>query len=214
VFFPDDDSLWFKGVSDRIMRIYERDRDEQIGAACPSESPVPPSPYGTISGAKAHALGLKKISGNLINRFERKFFMDPIYIEGFFRINEKAAPDWLNEEDASLFGPMTGFQMSFRTEVIQRWGFDETLGRYALMEDRDASLHVLQDRLIVCCNGARVFHYKAPGKRTDDFEWGFINMLNRAYVVCKHTQPGAKARSIRRLRGAPPFRRGGTNALP
>jgi len=196
VFLPDDDSLWFRGVAQGVMRIYERDRGEQIAAVCPAESSEPPPEAGRIleNSSRRNAMRFRSALGEIMNRFERAFFMDPIYLEGHARLRGKAAPAWLAEEHATLFGPMTGFQMTFRTGIIRRCGFDERLGRYSLMEDRDASLHALSDRLIVCANRARVYHNKAPGKRTDDFEWGAINILNRAYVVCKHAPPASSPR--------------------
>ena len=44
---------------------------------------------------------------------------------------------------------MTGFRMSFRTELIRRAPFDEDLGRYALFEDVDASLRMLDSHCLV-----------------------------------------------------------------
>lgn len=195
VFFPDDDALWFQGMARAVMRIYERDREEVIGAVCPADSPVPPPEAADIANS-AHngSEGILNYFGKLMNQLENSFFMDPIYIEGFSRNEGRPAPGWLREEEAEVFGPMTGFQMSFRTDVIRKYGFDESLGRYSLFEDRDASLSVLKNHLIVCTKKGRVYHFRAPGKRTNDFEWGIINMLNRAYVVCKHSAPGSEAR--------------------
>ncbi len=200
VFCPDDDSLWFRGVADRVMRIYERDEGEQIAAVCPAESAEPPPEAGDIlktSGRKGR-VRFRAALGEVMNRVEMAFFMDPIYIEGHSRLFGRAAPSWLPEEQASLFGPMTGFQMSFRTEIIRQCGFDERLGRYSLMEDRDASLYALAERLIVRAEGAKVYHFRMPGKRTDDFEWGVINILNRAYIVAKHAPLGSPARRMLR----------------
>ncbi len=195
VFFPDDDALWFQGMAGAVMRIYEKDGREAVGAVCPADSPVPPPETAhLINSINNGSEGLFYALGKLMNRFEDRFLMDPIYIEGHLRNVGRTAPEWLLEEDAELFGPMTGFQMSFRTDVIRRYGFDENLGRYSLFEDRDASLSVLKRHLIICTKKGRVFHFRVPGKRTDDFEWGMINMLNRAYVVCKHSAPGSEAR--------------------
>lgn len=48
VFLPDDDSLWFPGTTDAIMRIYERDVEGAIGCVVPGVSGVhPPGVFGT-----------------------------------------------------------------------------------------------------------------------------------------------------------------------
>lgn len=195
VFFPDDDALWFKGMTAAVMRVYERDNREAIGAVCPVASPSPPPEAAeAVNYSPGPADMLRAYIGKTVNRFEKRFFMDPIYIEGYARCNGKHVPEWLPDEDAEVFGPMSGFQMSFRTDAIRRYGFDENLGNYSLFEDRDASLNVLKEQLIVCTKRGRVFHFRVPGARTNDYEWGIINMLNRAYVVCKHCPPGSAVR--------------------
>lgn len=205
IFFPDDDALWFRGMAGAVIRIYERDTREIIGAVCPEDTPFPPPEAAEIVGPLSNgAGGVFNFLGKLMNRFENSFLMDPIYIEGFLRNKGKFIPEWLPEEDAEVFGPMTGFQMSFRTDVIRKYRFDESLGRYSLFEDRDASLNVLKDYLIICTKKGKVYHFRVSGQRTNEFEWGMINMLNRAYVVCKHSVPGSEAR--RKLSGYCLFR--------
>lgn len=195
IFFPDDDALWYPGMTDAVMRIYERDSESVIGAVCPVASPVPPPEAGLAESLWNSEDGkIRKFFGPFVHSFGMRFIVDPIYIEGHARNMGRSAPQWLSDEGAEVFGPMTGFQMSFRTDVIRKYSFDENLGRYSLFEDRDASLSVLKGHFIVCSSRGKVFHYRVPGKRTEEYEWGLINMLNRAYVVCKHSPPGSKAR--------------------
>ncbi len=107
----------------------------------------------------------------------------------------KSPPPWLREEDAELCGPVSGYRMSFRTNVIRRLGgFDETLGRYALFEDSDASIGSLKENINVCAKRAKIFHYRDPGIRTSGAEFGMMAILNRVYVVSKHSARGSVAR--------------------
>ena len=122
------------------------------------------------------------------------FMRNPIYQEGNEKTAGKPIPGWLAEESAELAGPMSGFAMSFRAPSIVAQGFDESLGRYALFEDYDASLGIMKRQLIVKANKARVFHNKWPQKRTSGLEWGAITVLNRAFIVCKHSRLGSPAR--------------------
>ena len=202
VFFPDDDALWFPNVAENMMKVYERDSEGLIGAVCAAESIVPP-PGVFDNAAPLYRMEfrdrLQRVTGRFVDPIENKFFQDPLFIEGYSRSNEKLAPLWLDDEGAESCGQMTGFRMSFRTELIRNIRFDEILGRYALFEDRDASLGILHNYLIICAKTAKVFHYRSPEKRTNGLDWGVMHILNRVYVVCKHSSPGSLAR--RRLIG-------------
>jgi hypothetical protein len=199
--FPDDDSLWFDGVGESIMRVYERDTECQIGAVCGAASAEPPP--GVVDAAQAsykmtRVDQMKERLGSQRAKFEKRMFPDPFILYGRERWSALSAPTWLQEENCVLVEWMTGFRMSFRTESIRKAGFDETLGRYALFEDTDASFGVMRDQLVVGARNARIYHYKVPGPRGDGVLMGAMQLLNRAYVVCKYAEPGSLAR--RRLK--------------
>ena len=192
VMFPDDDALWFENVADPIMKIYETDVDELIGGVCSSESLIPP--FGIFKdGKQPYRMELRdrlqhRIAKNL-KPVEKRFFPDPFFAENNTIRKTQKLPSWLPEAGAVLSGPMTGFRMTFRTDLIKRYGFDEALGRYAMYEDRDASLSILNDHLIVQALKSRVFHYRVPEKRINGLSWGIMAILNRAYIICKHYLP-------------------------
>lgn len=200
VFFPDDDSLWFPGVTEAVMRIYERDGEGLIGGVRAEESFTPPSGLPDGNGGEPYRMAfrdrLQLRIGLMQYRLEKRYFPDPLFAEGNSRYRDLPAPDWLAEENAVLCGPMFGFSMSFRTAVIKETGFDEILGRYALFEDLDASLAVLERRTLVCAGNARVFHFRAPESRVNGREWGMMHILNRMYVLRKHSPPGSYARRL------------------
>ena len=197
VMFPDDDSLWFPGVADAVMQIYERDHENLIGAVCGTPSRTPPP--GIMEEARSrYSMGfrdrLQRLVGGLLDGFEGK--LDPLFVEGLEKIQRRPKPVWLAEENAILVGPMTGFRMTFRTGLIREIRFDETLGRYSLFEDRDASLGTLEESVIVQANKAKIFHYRSPEKRVSGLGWGVMHILNRAYVVCKHSVNVSLARRL------------------
>ncbi len=197
VFFPDDDALWFPHVAERVMRIYERDNAETAGGVGPVESFVaPPGLLEAKAGSNNMALRdrLQLSVGRMLDSFEYRLFPDPLFIEGKARYAGKSLPAWLGDAEARPANVFAGFRMSFRTELIRRTGFDTVLGRYALFEDYDACLGILKDHLLVDALDAQVFHYRMPEKRVDGIEWGAIQILNRAYVICKHSPPGSAAR--------------------
>ena len=206
VIFPDDDSLWWPGVGEAIMRIYERDKEGDIGGVCGRETRKPPP---GIHLAK-HDGNKMRISDRVRQQIERvrhkfddRFCPDPQWVHGRSRWNVRPVPTWLSNENAKLVEYMGGFRMSFRTEVIRQFGgFNEDLGAYvgwAACEDADASFSVMRERLVVGAHDAKVFHYKAPNRRAGGFELGFITLLNRVYVVARHAPPGSPAyRALKR----------------
>lgn len=199
VMLTEDDSLWFPGVADAVMQIYERDHENLIGAVCGAGSRTPPP--GIIEGMRSkYSMNfrdrLQLLVTGVANAFEGQ--LDPLFVEGFEKIQKRRKPAWLAEENAILYGLMSGDRMTFRTGLIRKIGFDETLGRYSLLEDRDASLGVLEESVIVQANNAKLFHYASPEKRVNGLEWGVMHILNRAYIVCKHSPEASLSR--RRLK--------------
>ena len=57
---------------------------------------------------------------------------------------------------------------------------------------------ILKNYLIICANNAKVFHYRNPEKRVEGPEFGIMHILNRAYVVCKNSEPGSLERRLLR----------------
>jgi hypothetical protein len=125
---------------------------------------------------------------------ERRFCPDPFTVYGRSRCNAHGTPDWLSVQNAVPVEFMAGFRMSFRTRLITERGFDEMLGRYALFEDVDASFSIMRDHLVVAAWNARIFHYRSPERRDAGMILGVMQILNRAYVICKHAAPGTDAR--------------------
>jgi len=204
VMFPDDDSLWLPGVADAVMRIYELDQDKVIGAVCAAEALSPPP--GVFATAKrAYEMSWKDRLKLKIERWrnamEQRFAPDPCWLHGKSRWTVRPVPPWLAAENAVLVEYMTGFRMSFRTDLIHRCGFDEALTSYSLFEDVEASFTIMRTHLIIGARHAQVFHYRSPGKRTDGRRRGAFEILNRAYVVSKHSPQGSVARSLMRRYG-------------
>lgn len=195
VLMPDDDALWFPGFTESVMRIYERDKQEFVGGVGAEESFAAPSSTALILGRPVPP-GLRgRVSAveKILSRIENEYIPDPLMLAALARYRGRERPGWLREEGAVLSGAMTGFRMSFRTKSIQEVGFDEILGRYALFEDFDAGLGVLKNYSILRTGKARVFHYRLPENRAHGREYGMMQILNRVYILGKHSPPGSEA---------------------
>jgi glycosyltransferase involved in cell wall biosynthesis len=202
VILPDDDALWFPDSAEHVMRIYERDTEGLVGCVAAKVSSVyPVGAFG--SDLPPYKMELRdRLSKNIrtvLGPLEEWLLPDPVSPGGMWmRVwGAKVGPAWLAQENAALCGPVFGYRMSFRTFVIREiGGFDEELGRYAMFEDSDATIGSLCQRLNVLAAGARVYHYRVPGERVAGWEFGMMAILNRAYVVCKHSPPSSRARRM------------------
>ena len=201
VVFPDDDALWHPGAADALMRIYERDVERAVG--CVGMSPAPTFPAGMFASREPlYRLEVRDRVAKATDRFltpvEESLFPDPMHSRRMWvpeRCTMKSL-SWLSEEDAELCGPVTGYRMSFRTEVIRELGgFDERLGTYGLYEDFDASIGCLQKHHNVLAGRSKCFHYRVPSKRVSASEFGIMAILNRTYITCKYSLPRSTTRS-------------------
>ncbi len=204
VFMPDDDSLLHPQTLDRMMRIYDLDTEGRIGGVCGIETRTPPP--GTLEVRptvyrKRRSDKLKGLITPRINRFENRHFPDPMKHAARRLMAAQKYPAWMASERAVPVEWMTGFRMSFRTPALAAVRFNELLGRYSLFEDVDAGLGVLANgQLLVGAEDAPVYHHRSPENRSNGQTMGAIQILNRAYVTCRHGPADAERdRTIRRF---------------
>ena len=188
-FFPDDDSLVLPGALESMMRVYERDTTMAIGGVCSASEANPPSTIIQTANRECRMRRSDRVRPTVravLHRFEERFLPDPFITVARQRYALRLPPPWLSDENATLTEWMTGYRMSFRTDVIRRTGFDELLGQYALFEDADACLHVSRTQFLVMARNARIHHYRSPEARDTGRAMGVMQILNRAYLLKKH----------------------------
>jgi glycosyltransferase involved in cell wall biosynthesis len=195
--FLDDDSIVLDGAIAAIMRVYQLDKDEVIGGVCSREATEAPPNFFAEAKTRYKMTAFDRVKlrvAPLRYKFEQFAFPDPLQLHGESRQKVRRAPDWLASENAVLVEHMTGFRMSFRTNLVKQFGFDEVLNDYALGEDIETSFSALKTHLLVGARNAAIFHYKDPGRRADGAVIGVTHILNNAYIVCKHAAPNSPAR--------------------
>lgn len=197
VFFPDDDSIWFAGVAESIMAVYERDDDDSISAVCGAESPTPPPDF---AGNRGNAYAMRKADrvqrrvAPMRTYLEKRVFPDPAKLLGQAFAAGLAPASWWRDLDVVPVEWMTGFRMSFRTAVARMAGFDTNFRAYSLFEDVEASFAAWKHGAVVACRKAQIYHHKSPERRGDPYRLAVEQLLNKAYIVSKYTVPGHPAR--------------------
>jgi glycosyltransferase involved in cell wall biosynthesis len=196
-FFLDDDSLLYHDAAEKIMRVYERDQSGEIGAVCAAEARTPPT-EARLQERHVYRKSVRdrfKLSVARIRKvLEEKLVPDPFVILGNEANRRFNFPKWFAEEDVTPVQYMTGFRMTFRSELIKELRFSESLGAYALFEDIEASLRALRSHMVVGARRARIYHHMWPGKRGSGHELGMMQILNRARIVCLLSPPSSAAR--------------------
>jgi glycosyltransferase involved in cell wall biosynthesis len=203
IMLPDDDSLWFPGSARAVLDVYERDVDGIIGGVSLHEVRTPPP--GVLSDVPA-ARDQRSLSERLIYRLspvrariENMITPNPMEHVGARLLKRHTPPSWLPELDAVPIHTQLGFRMTYRADAIRQHGFDETLRDYALYEDHDASLRVLERHLLVMAMRAPVYHHRSPGARAPGRTTGVTLLLNLCYVTCRHSSVNSPARrAVRR----------------
>jgi glycosyltransferase involved in cell wall biosynthesis len=189
VFFPDDDSIWFENTAELQMQVYERDSQNQISAVCGAESKSPPPDFEIVSAKyKMNAKDQVKLRlMGLIRWLEQRIAPDPARIAGRSFYNSRVIPNWARTDDIFPVEYMTGFRMSFRTNVIRAYKFDEAFSDYSLCEDIDASFSAWKEGAVIGVRNAKIFHYKSPENRGNGRRIGVTQILNKSYIISKHT---------------------------
>jgi hypothetical protein len=198
VMFPDDDSMWHRGFARNVLKVYEADVRRQVGGV--SGLPVAePPPELEQPLYKKSALGsVKAAIQPYRGLFEKHYFPKPLDLIGLATWTENI--DVVDDINSRRVPHITGFRMSFRTDVIRQLGFDETLGYgagYSYHEDFDASLGI--ERLgyaLVSAERAKVCHYLFPGKRSGGYS-ADIEIRTRAGLSF------ARSKSARNLERVP-----------
>jgi Glycosyl transferase family 2 len=180
VMFPDDDSLWYAGFASSVMKVYQSDTREQVGGVAGVGVIAPPAELGQPSYKRGKFRTIKQAVQPYRIYIEQRTFPKPFDIIG--ASNWTGKTDVVDNINSKRLPHITGFRMSFRTEPVRRIGFDETLGYsagYSYHEDMDISLRLqMEGYALVSAEDAKVCHLSFPGKRGDDYGYGFCSIAN------------------------------------
>lgn len=198
VIFPDDDSLFFPEAIAAVMRIYELDRDgvvAGVAAGATARSPLedPSAGVAATYAAKRQRLPARLLAGAFLYA-ERHLIRSPFNLLREEIVRRKTLPPAIAAAGGQLAADQEGFRMSFRTAMLGPAPFNEALTLYALGEDKDLCYGLPERTIIVELTGDHVRHHEFPGARQGGFRRGFTEVLNQAYIVCRHTLPGDRAR--------------------
>ncbi len=187
VIFPDDDSLLYADAAERMLEVYEADRDGRIAGVCarpvdraPDETP------GDLQSYAAEDVGPMRAAVRWLRQRGKEWASQDPFLSIGRRLNARhEMPPAVAALNVTTVAYMTGFRMSFRREVIAKIKFDETLKKYGWFEDIDASFGAMEHGRIVAALDARIYHHRVASSRDNGYRMGRWALLNLAYVTMK-----------------------------
>ena len=186
VMFPDDDSMWHAGFASSVLRIYQADMRGQVGGVGGVGVLTRPPELGQPTYNRSRFRTVKQAIQPYRNYIEQRSFPKPFDVIGASTWTDKV--DVVDDVNSKRLAHITGYRMSFRTDAVRQVGFDETLGHgsgYSYHEDMEVSLRLAREGYaLVSAESAKVCHLSFPGKRGDDYGYGFCAIANCVYV-CK-----------------------------
>jgi glycosyltransferase involved in cell wall biosynthesis len=189
VMFPDDDSMWFSGFASSVLRVYEADIGRAVGGVVGVATLDPPELQQEVY--KPRRAAIIKTAVQPVRNFAEAY-LAPKPFELIARSTWTNALAVVDNIDVKRVETLSGFRMTFRTDLVKDIGFDETLGYglgYCLYEDMDVALRIQRRGFaIVSAERAKVFHHVFPAKRAKGFNYGFRQIANYIYVCHKNTE--------------------------
>ena len=210
VVFPDDDSLFFPDALEEFAKVYEADTDGIVVGVQLGNTRENPLHRGPSDGASGRApiipeyekRSLPKLTEKAARLYYRR--IEPAVAPSPLRrlkeslIEGVSLPEHFAALGCRLSADQEGYRMSFRTSAIRTRPFNETLTDYAFAEDRDACYGLRDLGIILTSPAPLVHHYQHPAPRHSGFRHGVVEVLNIAYIVCRHTEASSEVRrSIR-----------------
>jgi GT2 family glycosyltransferase len=176
VCFADDDAFISREYVTKIIEVFERDTQKQIGGV---------NGVGTGQFDNARQKYFRLFRNHARHHFGWLF--QRIYIpRSHTKLFEAIAPE-LQELPLIHIDRLWGANMNYRAELIATSGFDENFKHYGLFEDVDMSVRVGKTHKLVCRLDAEVTHDDSLGKTTrpSDAKYFLASWVNSAYIIEK-----------------------------
>lgn len=205
LFLIDDDSMMYPDCAERIMEVYEADRDREIMGVQSNFADRLPPQSGFIEDSRQKV----GISETLLAPSGRQFFwkhrffrrlliMDTkehfIPYEGYFR--DYPLPDAVKGLNVVPVRIFDGFRMTYRREVFAKEAFEVLFLYYAAAEDSDLSYRVSRHGTLAMAVDARLHHYQSGSGRLSMVQVSALGGLNMALCLRKHSNNLRRDRSL------------------
>ncbi len=185
VFLIDDDTLMYEDCAEKIMTIYNLDKDKQIAAVAGSN--VNKNPLTVMPNEEIKHLSSSPGGGRIKHLF-RKLLKTHIrfvpYDEDF---PKHEIPEFLKSMHVAYCLTLPGFSMTMRQEIAFKEKHECRLLRYASDEDTDISYRASRWGLLIKAFDAKMHHIGSPGGRLSVFATSVLSSLNIIFLHKLHS---------------------------
>jgi GT2 family glycosyltransferase len=204
LFLIDDDSMMYPDCAERIMEVYEADRDHKImGVQSNFVDELPPQ-SGPIQDSR-QKVGISETLAPTRRQllWENRFFRRLLILDrkehfipydGYFR--DYPLPDAVKEPHVVPVRIFDGYRMTFRREVFAKEIFEPLFLYYAVAEDSDLSYRVSRHGALAMAVDARLHHYQSGSGRLSMVRVSALGGLNMAFCLRKHSNNLRRDRSL------------------
>jgi GT2 family glycosyltransferase len=147
----------------------------------------------TYLGGMGTVINLPKKKLEIFRFIRRLFFLQRNYAPGNFTLSGMPTHAYGTSEFKAVQA-LGGCCMSYRKIIFLKHRFDETLGRYAWMEDCDFSWRVSRDGALFFNPAARLQHLNSPVSRDSQMAISKLFMKNYSYLFFKNFYPRNRLR--------------------
>jgi GT2 family glycosyltransferase len=205
LFLIDDDSMMYPDCAERIMEVYEADRDHKVmGVQANFVDQLPPQ-SGPVEDSRQKVGISQTLFAPSLRQFlwHHRFFHRLLILdtkehfipyEGYFR--DYPLPDAVKELHVDRVRIFDGFRMTYRREVFAKEVFEPLFLYYAVAEDSDLSYRVSRHGTLAMAVDAHLHHYQSGSGRLSMVQVSALGGLNMALCLRKNSNNLRRDRSL------------------
>lgn len=177
IMFIDDDTLITPSYVEKIMQVFEADVKGNVGGIegvaiedghFPKEFPSPRFKFPKVS----YQSMIQWLRINYIGPYFPKHLLAPIH----------EIPNEIKKYSVIPLRNLYGCVMSYRTEIVKKYRFNEHFKVYCFMEDFDISYRIGKKYTLLRCLDALAQHLKCKSSRLHPSLIHYLYLINLAFI--------------------------------
>jgi len=181
LFMLDDDSFMYPDCAERVMEIYDADKDCGVIGVGPREMPTLPE-LDDATTAHDESDPMNALLYRAIERVKRLFDVERVLLPYDPEYPQHEIPEEVKRFDVVATRYLAGMRMTWRGAWARVERFDETLRKYSAAEDMDFSYRMSRHGAVLNALSARLHHSQDESARLTRHTRTLLGLLNIAYL--------------------------------
>ncbi|WP_299597889.1 glycosyltransferase family 2 protein [uncultured Microbulbifer sp.] len=180
LFFIDDDTLMYPDCAERIMEVYNADKNKMIAAVAGAN--VAESPLNCSSSSEATPLSSSPGGGVLKKAARSVLKANDRFLPYEDKFPSHDVPQFLTDFNVAFCRTLPGFSLTMRRSIATREKFDNRLLRYSAEEDSDITYRASRSGLLLKSLDAKLHHIGSPGGRLSTYTTTALTAINLVFL--------------------------------